>query len=366
MRVLFLLIYVLSLFVYACSDDDSNEPVQPGNDNEIPQTEVSALVTTEQVKSDTDDPAIWVNPDAPEQSLIIGTDKNDNGRLYVFDLNGKIIWDKVVLGLQHPNNVDIEYSFLLNGENVDIAIVTERISHKLRIFRLPDMEPVDKGGIPVFEGDTVEGYRELMGISMYRNPESGKVYAIVGRKNGPTDGTYLWQYLLEDDGAGSIKATVVRKFGDYSGEKEIEAIAVDDQLGYVYYSDETIGVRKYYADPDKGNEELALFASRNFAQDQEGIAIYETTDSKGYILVSDQQNNRYQIFTREGTDQNPHEHELVKIVNVDAVESDGCEVTNVGLNNDFKKGLFVAMSNDKTFRYYAWEDIAGTDLESAP
>ncbi|MHC2992278.1 3-phytase [Pontibacter sp. HJ8] len=365
MKVLVLFFYVLSLFAYACSDDNTLEEIQPNTEHEIPNTEITALVTTEQVKYDTDDPAIWVNPEAPEQSLILGTDKNKDGGIYVFDLNGKILQDKVVRGLERPNNVDIEYGLMLNGAPVDIAVVTERNSHQLRIFRLPDMEPLDKGGIPVFEGEKGDDFQDPMGIAMYRNPESGKVYAIVGRKDGPKDGTYLWQYLLEDDGEGSIKATVVRKFGDYSGKKEIEAIAVDDKLGYVYYSDEEIGVRKYYADPDKGNEELALFASDDFAQDQEGISIYETTDSTGYILVSDQQNDRFQIFTREGADQDPHQHELVKIVNVDATQSDGSEVTNVSLNNEFKNGLFVAMSNDRTFRFYAWEEIAGKDLESA-
>lgn len=356
---------IMSFTYSACDDSSAVEEPIPQIEDKLPETTIKAKVVTEQVRYDTDDPAIWVNPLDPEKSLIIGTDKNAKGALYVFDLRGKIIKEKVVTGLQRPNNVDIEYNFRLNGELIDIAVVSERLTHQIRIFKLPDMEPVDNGGIPVFEGETGEGFRDLMGISMYRNPESGEVYAIAGRISGPTDGTYLWQYLLEDDGEGSIRATLVRKFGKYSDKKGIESIAVDDKLGYVYYSDEKIGVRKYYADPAKGNDELALFASEDFAEDQEGISIYETTDKKGYILVSDQQNNRFQIFTREGTAQNPHQHELVKIVNVDAVESDGSDVTNVQLSNDFKKGLFVAMSNDKTFRYYAWEDIAGKDLESA-
>ncbi|KKX52337.1 hypothetical protein L950_0200135 [Sphingobacterium sp. IITKGP-BTPF85] len=109
----------------------------------------------------------------------------------------------------------------------------------------------------------------------------------MGRKNGPKDG-YLWQYLLEDNGSGAVKATFVRKFGSFSGKKEIEAIAVDNELGYIYYSDEQVGVKQYYADPAKGNEQLALFATEGFKEDHEGISIYKLTDSTGYILVSDQ------------------------------------------------------------------------------
>ena len=65
------------------------------------------------------------------------------------------------------------------------------------------------------------------------------------------------------------------------GVGDQEAIAVDDQLGYVYYSDEGKGVRKYYADPEKGNDELALFATTGFTEDHEGISIYQLTDSTG-------------------------------------------------------------------------------------
>jgi 3-phytase len=43
---------------------------------------------------------------------------------------------------------------MLNGKPTDIAITTERMSHKLRIYSLPDMKPVDNGGIDMFVGET--------------------------------------------------------------------------------------------------------------------------------------------------------------------------------------------------------------------
>lgn len=324
---------------------------------------VKPLYVTEKVAHDSDDPAVWINPQDPAKSLIIGTDKDADGGLYVFNLQGKI--QQKISGLQRPNNVDIEYGLMLNGKATDIAVTTERMTHKLRIFSLPEMKPLDNGGIPVFEGETQPDYRDLMGISMYKNKQ-GVIYAIVGRKTGPTTGGYLWQYRLDDDGTGHIKATLVRKFGTYSGLKEIESIAVDDKLGYVYYSDEGKGVRQYYADPEKGNEELALFATENFKQDHEGISIYELTDSTGYILVSDQGANRFQIFSREGTPERPFEHKLLKTVDVRAMESDGSETVSVPLNQDFKHGLFVVMSTDRTFHLYRWEDIAGPELKLRP
>ena len=330
-------------------------------DTVVNTPEVKPVIITEPVEFDTDDPAIWINKADPSKSLVIGTDKDAKGGLYVFDLQGKILKDKTV-HLQRPNNVDLAYGLMLNGKPTDIAIASERITHKLRIFSLPDMKPVDNGGIPIFEGETGEEYRDLMGIAIY-TAKDGKMYAIAGRKNGPTTGGYLWQYLLADDGKGNVKATLVRKFGKYSGKKEIESIAVDNELGHIYYSDEQVGVWEYEADPNKGDKELAIFGTTGFKVDHEGISIYKLTGTTGYILVSDQGANRFQIFSREGTKANPYEHKLLKVINVAARQSDGSDVVNVPLNSTFKHGLFVVMSDDKTFHYYRWEDIAGKELK---
>jgi len=333
--------------------------------SETKENVIKPLIITETVKHDTDDPAIWLNPKDPSKSLIIGTDKDRDGALYVFGLDGKIIEQKTVRNLKRPNNVDIEYGLILNGIPTDIVVVTERSENKIRVFSLPDMKSIDNGGIEVFIG---EEQRAPMGIALYKRSSDGVIFAIVGRKSGPTDGRYLWQYQLEDDGRGYVTGTKVREFGFFSGEKEIEAIAVDDALGYVYYSDENIGIRKYYADPDieNANKELALFGTTGFAEDREGISIYTINDGTGYILVSDQQANAFRIFKREGESGDPHIHQLVKVVNASTKESDGSDVTNAVLNDTFPVGLFVAMSDDKTFQLYSWADIAGDDLCIAP
>jgi 3-phytase len=318
---------------------------------------IKPVIITEAVKHDTDDPAIWLNPEDPSQSLIIGTDKDIDGALYVFDLKGKIVADKVVRNLKRPNNVDIAYGLMINGKATDIAVVTEREANKIRIFSLPDMKAIDNGGIEVFTGETEQA---PMGISMYTRPSDKAIFAVVGRKSGPAEG-YLWQYRLSDGGNGNVSAEVVRKFGRYSGKKEIESIAVDNENGYIYYSDEQVGVRKYHADPEMGNNELALIPNIGVTEDNEGISIYKTGEKTGYILVSDQGAGKFQIFPREGSATNPHEHKMIRSVKVTALKSDGSEVTNVALNDQFKKGLFVAMSEGKVFHYYRWEDIIGTD-----
>lgn len=43
-------------------------------------------IVTDFAKHDTDDPAIWVNRAQPEKSLVLGTDKDVDGALLVYDL----------------------------------------------------------------------------------------------------------------------------------------------------------------------------------------------------------------------------------------------------------------------------------------
>lgn len=333
---------LLALSFTACKDDK----LAPVATNAVKPTAV-----TEALPHDTDDPSIWIHPTDATKSIIVGTDKDTDGGLYTFDLNGKIL--KKSIPLKRPNNVDIAYGLIIDGKKVDIAVTTERESNTIRIFSLPDLNPIDNGGIPVFEG---EDLRDPMGVALYTRPTDGKIFAIVGRKTGPS-GSYLWQYELFGNGRFA-DAKVVRKFGIYSGKKEIEAIAVDNELGTILYCDEQFGIRKYKADPAlNDNKELALFGQKDFKADHEGIAIYKKTDSTGYILVSNQQANTFMVYPREGVNGNPNSYKLLAEVPTSTIECDGADVTSVNLGAKYKNGLFVAMSNGMTFHYYAWDLI---------
>lgn len=321
---------------------------------DLSSSTLEPTVITEKTPNDTDDPAIWIHPTDPTKTLVIGTDKHSKGGIYAYNLDGEIV--NKVLDLKRPNNVDVAYGLEWGNEKIDIAVVTEREANSIRIFRLPDLTPMDAGGIKVFEGEVEEDYNAPMGIALYTKVTGAvnKIYAIVGRKSGPID-NYLWQYELYTDEDKVVKARKVRSFGKFSGKKEIEAIAVDNELGYVYYSDEMMKVRKYYADPSlNDNTELSAFAQNDVEQDHEGIAIYRTGEGTGYILVSDQQSNRFLIYPREGSSENKHRHELITSVSVSTIECDGADATNVHLGERFPNGMLVAMTNGRSFHYYDW------------
>ncbi len=306
-------------------------------------------VITEKTINDTDDPAIWVHPKDPSKSIVFGTDKETNGAIYAFDLDGKIVEDKTIRNMKRPNNVDVAYGFKINDStHTDILIFTERERQQIRIFSVPEMEPLDNGGFPVFLNETIFERNLPMGIALYKSPIDSSFYAIVGRKTGPLK-KYLHQYKLTAKDH-KIEATLVRKFGNFSGKKEIEAIAVDSEMGYVYYSDETHGIRKYYAEPSKGNKEISCFGGDKFLEDMEGIAIAKMKNGKGYLIISDQQRGQFNIFDRKT-------NEFIKAVNLTTTATDGCEVVTVPLNSTFKSGLFVAMNEHKDFYFYDLDKV---------
>lgn len=311
-----------------------------------------ASVITEPVAHDSDDPAIWVHPEDPEKSLIIGTDKDTDGGIYAFDLKGKIV--KKVKDIKRPNNIDIAYGFDWNGRKIDIAVATERKTNKLRVFSLPDLTAIDGGGIEVFAG---EAERAPMGIALYTRPGDHAIFAIVGRKSGPSEG-YLWQYKLNTSPGETVQGQLVRKFGKYSGKKEIEAIAVDNELGFVYYSDEQEGLRKYLADPAaKDNSELSLFGQSGFSDDHEGIAIYKSSDTTGYLIVSNQGSQTIMVYPREGVNGKSNDYPLLAEIPTSALETDGLDATAAPLGKTFPKGLLVAMSTDRTFHFFDWRKV---------
>lgn len=324
---------------------------------EAPREKIAPVLRTEAVVFDTDDPAIWYNAEQPEASLILGTDKEIGGGLYVFDLQGNIQSDLVVRDLAYPNNVDVEYGFALNDSTViDIAATVERPRGLFRIFSVPDMQPLDGGGIPAFATEADTAYQRPMGVAFYKRPSDGQIFLIASRKQGPTDGTYLWQYAVLPADSNRVRLELVRTFGQFSGgESEIEAIMVDDSLGYVYYSDELRAIRKYYADPERGNEELAAFGESDFLDDREGISLWPTGSQTGYIIVSNQQDNSFNVYPRNPDN---HQHELITRWYLSTMESDGNELLARPLGPQFPKGIFVAMSEDTTFHYYSLEQLS--------
>lgn len=309
-----------------------------------PYIGIHPAVTTEAVQADPDDPAIWVDPRDARRSLIITTVKAAAplGGLVVFGLDGKV--RQRVGPLNRPNNVDVEYD--VDGH--DIVVATERLNNRLVAYTIDRQsgELREAGSLAVFEAP--------MGIGLYRRAKDGAVFAIASRKTGPASG-YLWQYRLHMEG-GRIRGEKVREFGTFSGTAEIEAVAVDDEAGYVYYSDEDYGIRKWHADPDHPGaaREIQVFGLDGFKGNREGIAVYADRKDAGYIICTDQipGASEYRVFDRQDPSR------LVAVLRGSADSTDGIEVTSRALGKSFSRGALVAMnSSSRNFLIYDWSKL---------
>lgn len=334
---------------------------------ETPVVMITPTFETQSVIYDADDPAIWINPENPEKSLLVATDKGDskltklNGALYVFDMQGKILSKTTV---DRPNNVDVQTDFVLDGRTIPIAVTAERRSGKLRIFAIKTngkLRDITGRATRTFAGQ-VGTLGQPMGIGLYRRPKDGAVYAVLTRVKAPNQGA-LWQYRLESDGKGRVNAVKVREFGTLVGGLDLEAVAIDDALGFVYYAEENKGIHKWHADPDHtdAGKELAMFGTEGFAGDREGIGIYTHADGTGYLVCTDQIDggSHYKVYRREGEAGSPHDHtQPLKILMGGADATDGIEVVSEAAGTRFPHGVLIAMnSKGKNFKVYDWREV---------
>src|SRR5688572_4143767 len=104
---------------------------------ETPQTlDTGDPVLAGVLQGDSDDPAIWVHPTRPTESLVLATLKN--GGMAVFDLKGRLrqLFAPEEYGAFRYNNVDLVYNFKLGGVRADIAVATDRANDTLIVFRI--------------------------------------------------------------------------------------------------------------------------------------------------------------------------------------------------------------------------------------
>ncbi len=242
----------------------------------------SLILFTESVQFDADDPAFAYCPEQPQRSLLLGTDKQEgNGALYAFDLSGRVVFKSAPL--DRPNNVDV-----LDGSespigNSPLAVVTERLQNRLKMFRVnwSGEQLIDvTGSSAVFASETRED-RAPMGIAVWNH--GGKAFAFVTPKAGGTT-QHLEQLELKWNPLSSrVDAVSVRRFGCFSGKKETESIVVDSEMGRVFYSDEGNGIWVYDARPEALDRPLMLIRNPLHLGDHEGLAIM------GDLLVSTDQ-----------------------------------------------------------------------------
>lgn len=307
---------------------------------------VYAIAQTEPVATfddAADDPAVWVHPDDPSQSLIIGTDKRAG--LYVYDLTGAV---KQFLPTGEPNNVDLRQGVILqDGWSGDLAAATDRADNTIALFSVSETG-VEKAGS--FASVVVEPYGLCMGMI-------GESPAVFGAyKTGE-----MVQYAVTGANAGAEAARI-------NFDTQLEGCVFDDEMQVLYVGEEARGVwRVDYANGRPGEpvlvDEVAGYSG--VKADVEGLALYKTGDKTGYLLASSQGNNSYAIYNRAEGNRFIGRFAVGDGVEIDgAEETDGIEAVSVALGPDFPKGLFIVQDGrnrprgtPQNFKIVDWRDI---------
>ena len=160
-------------------------PIASANDATV--VAPKARIETEPVPSSgdaADDPAIWIHPDDPSKSLVLGTDKK--GGLNVFDMDGKRL--QIVSDGARPNNVDVIYDFPHDGATIDLAVAGTRkkTSFGIGFWRIDraSRRLSELGPLPAFP---VFGGREPYGSCVYRSRKDRSFYVFVTSKDGEVE-----------------------------------------------------------------------------------------------------------------------------------------------------------------------------------
>lgn len=349
---------------YVAWDDIARALRLPGGNAASPRRRARSIVPTVMPTVETapvddygdaaDDPAIWVHPTDPSQSIIIGAQKKRG--LYVYDLAGKTLQ---VVADGRMNNVDLRHGFQLGNSVVALVAASNRTDKSLAIYKVNPttrrLERATRTALPT-------GLRDPYGLCMYRSKKSGKTYVFVNDSDG---GVYRqWELVPDGDQVG---AALVREFTVGS---QAEGCAADDETGALYIAEEDVGLWRYLAEPDGADHRVQIdtTARGHLRADVEGIAIYYGAGTAGYLIVSNQGNDNYAVYRRDGD--NAFVGHFAVAANpplgIDgASETDGLDVISAPLGAAFPHGLFIAQdgrniapAERQNFKLVPWERIA--------
>src|SRR5439155_14206698 len=132
------------------------------------------------------------------------------------------------------------------------------------------------------------------GLCGYRSARTGRFYVFVTDEKG-----HVEQYELQDRGGARLNGTKVRALELSS---LTEGCVADDELGFFYVAQETVGIWKFGAEPDAGRagKLVARVGENGLAADVEGLTIYHAAQGRGYLIASSQGNSTYKVYERGG------------------------------------------------------------------
>ena len=302
--------------------------------------------------------AVWIHPDDPSKSMIIGADPGKG--LGTFNLDGSLI-QLVNFGIGGAGEVDVRYNFPLRDEKISIIVSANNKQNILRIFKV---NPVTRL-LEEITGNKAAFKINAYGSCLYHSQKTGKFYVFITSREG-----FIEQWEIFDNGHTKVDARLVREINIMPEPIEevspkTEACVADDEFGWIYFSQEKeCKIWRYGAEPeDNDARKLVDKAIMKDDDNVEGLAIYHAGKEKGYLIASLQGSWKYNIYSREDPNGYIGAFNVITADSSGFIESHDCiEVTNVSFGPEFPAGLMVTQNANNAcgrhFQLVPWPSIA--------
>ncbi|MCB1671141.1 MAG: phytase [Gammaproteobacteria bacterium] len=315
---------------------------------------MAAIETTPVTSRDdaADDPVIWVHPQNPEASLVIGTDKQFG--IEVYNLAGERV-QSVAAG--RTNNVDLR--MLADGGTWSaIAAASNRTTNTISLFAI-DLE----GRLTWLRDSEVEtGLTEPYGLCMFSNEFGLQVFV------NDTDGRYQQWLLIPRADSTDLAGIDSRLLREFTVPSQPEGCVADDANQRLFIGVEDEGIRLIQAnhlEPAR-LQSLANIDGNRLVADVEGMSLY-LDGARGYLVVSSQGNYSYAVFDRL-----PPYHYRGSFVVVDSEttavdgteETDGLDISSLLRTSAFPDGMLVVQDgynrrprSSQNFKFISWQQV---------
>ncbi len=226
------------------------------------------------------DAAFWVDGADPASGLVLSA--AEAGGIEIYRLDGTPAGSVPGRPVEH---LDLRYDFPLLGSEVDLVVAYDPAVSVLVAYAL------DPGSRSLRDVTATEATiaAEVEGLCMYRSSLSGKFYVFVTAAGSIRQ----WQLYARE---GGVAARLVREVPVGLGATRC---AVHDRDSILFFLQEGLGVWAIDADPESEGEKRAVDLVEPFGGiggDVAGIAIHEFADGGGYLLVSDADAGRLQVY----------------------------------------------------------------------
>lgn len=324
----------LMLMLAACAPRPQTLPVVQAAVETAPVDTVNADAA--------DDPAIWIDDGDPAASLILGTDKKAG--LYLYDVSGAVAQ---FLPAGQLNNIDLRQNVTLGAWRGDIAAASNRTDNTVTLLTLADRRATVSGAIP---SPIEEPYGLCMGAA------GAETLAFVAYKTGDV---VAFRLTAPDAGEEVSRLKLA---------SQLEGCVFDDAARVLYIGEENRGLWKAdYRDGRLGGARLVdeIGGASGLVADIEGLALYVTGETTGYLIASVQGDNSFAVYERQGDNRFRGRFRIGPSATIDGVgETDGIEATSAPLGPRFPKGVLVVQDGlnepegvGQNFKIVDWRDI---------